>query len=112
MDLLAERRISAVPVVDADRRVVGVVSEADLLYQVEFAGAVAERRVFPGRHQPDREKSVGRTARELMTAPAVTARRGTTLAAAARVMDDRLSSACRWWTRTASSSASCPAPTC
>ncbi|GAA4711642.1 hypothetical protein Prum_103160 [Phytohabitans rumicis] len=89
VDLLAERRISAVPVVDADRRVVGVVSEADLLYKVEFAGAVAERRIFPGRHRTDREKGEGRVARQLMTSPAVTTRPATTLPAAARLMDGK-----------------------
>jgi CBS domain-containing protein len=33
--LLSERSISGVPVVDADNRVVGIVSEGDLLHRVE-----------------------------------------------------------------------------
>ena len=33
---LAEHRVSAVPVVDPDQRVLGVVSEADLLLKEEF----------------------------------------------------------------------------
>jgi CBS-domain-containing membrane protein len=34
--LLTERRVSALPVLDADGRVVGVVSEADLMLKEEF----------------------------------------------------------------------------
>ncbi|WP_225830245.1 CBS domain-containing protein [Streptomyces sp. NK08204] len=60
---MRERRVSAVPVVDGRGRVLGVVSEADLL-----AGAEAL------------------TAGELMTAPAVTVRPDVTLAQAARLM--------------------------
>ncbi|MDQ7910191.1 CBS domain-containing protein [Phytohabitans sp. ZYX-F-186] len=89
VELLADRRISAVPVVDADRRVVGVVSEADLLYKVEFAGAVAHPRIFPSRRRSRREKGEGTVARELMTRPAVTAGAKTSLAAAARLMTDK-----------------------
>jgi CBS domain-containing protein len=33
---LAQHRISAVPVVDADRRVLGIVTEADLLLKQEY----------------------------------------------------------------------------
>lgn len=89
VDLLAERRISAVPVVDGERRVVGVVSEADLLYKVEFAGARAERRVLPSRHRTDRQKGEGQVARDVMSSPAVTTKRETPLPAAARLMDEK-----------------------
>jgi CBS-domain-containing membrane protein len=89
VDLLAEHRISAVPVVDESRRVVGVVSEADLLYKVEFAGARPERRVFPSRHRTDRQKSEGQVARDVMSSPAVITQRGTPLPAAARLMDEK-----------------------
>ncbi|MET7403740.1 CBS domain-containing protein, partial [Dactylosporangium sp. NPDC005572] len=37
--LLAERHVGAVPVVDGRDRVLGVVSEADLLRKLEFADA-------------------------------------------------------------------------
>jgi len=89
VDLLAAHRISAVPVVDQARRVIGVVSEADLLYQVEFAGAGPPRRIVPARRRSPREKGEGRVARELMTAPAVTATPDSPLSAAARTMADR-----------------------
>jgi CBS domain-containing protein len=87
VDLLMERRISAVPVVDEANRVVGVVSEADLLHRVEFLGEEHERRVFrrPSR-QEARAKSHGTAARDLMTSPAVTVAGETPAAGAAKVM--------------------------
>ena len=39
-DLMVRRSISAVPVVDAQRQVLGVVSEADLLAKLEYADRV------------------------------------------------------------------------
>ena len=38
VDILARHRISAVPVIDADHRVVGIVSESDLLAKVVAGG--------------------------------------------------------------------------
>ncbi|WP_232624792.1 CBS domain-containing protein [Micromonospora sagamiensis] len=88
VDLLIRRGISAVPVVDGFRRVLGVVSEADLLHKVERAGRPEERRIFEGRRRRDaRIKADAMVAGELMTAPAVTASPQTSLPAAARLMD-------------------------
>ncbi|MDG4786693.1 CBS domain-containing protein [Micromonospora sp. WMMD1102] len=90
VDVLADGRISAVPVVDPTGQVVGVVSEADLLYKVEFAGtAGGQRRIFPSRRRSPREKGAGRTARELMSTPVVTAGVDTSLPAAARLMTEK-----------------------
>jgi CBS domain-containing protein len=44
VDVLIDRGVSAVPVVDADGIVVGVVSEADLLRHVENVGDRGTRR--------------------------------------------------------------------
>jgi CBS domain-containing protein len=63
--LLGERRISALPVVDADRRVVGIVSEADL----------------EGQHDHP-----ARTAGELMSRPAITVGSEATVAEAVRLL--------------------------
>lgn len=73
VDLLNERRISGVPVVDAAGRVVGVVSEADLLHKVELSGEPLEGRLFerPSHHRA-RVKAAGDAAAELMSAPALT----------------------------------------
>ncbi|MFW6091065.1 MAG: CBS domain-containing protein [Actinomycetota bacterium] len=63
--LLDARKISAVPVVDRDSRVVGVVSEADVLHH----------------------RYTARNAEQIMTKPAVTVRRDQPAVAAARLME-------------------------
>ena len=88
VDLLAERRVGAVPVVDDFGHVRGVVSEADLLHKVEWMGEPHERRVFEGaRQRRARRKGEAGIARELMTCPAVTTSPHTSLVAAAKLMD-------------------------
>ncbi|MFB7504843.1 CBS domain-containing protein [Streptomyces broussonetiae] len=82
---MREWRVSALPVLDDTGRVVGVVSEADLLPKEEY------RRDNPDGYglvqQPaDVEKADAVTAGELMTTPAVTVTPDATLAHAARVM--------------------------
>ncbi|WP_430786627.1 CBS domain-containing protein [Actinoplanes sp. G11-F43] len=84
-DLLASRRVNAVPVVDADRHVLGVVSESDLLRKIEFVGS--ERpRWFERRKLRQHRKAAGRTAGELMTSPTVIALTSTSVPVAARRM--------------------------
>ena len=88
VDVLVRQRISGVPVVDSFRRVLGVISEADLLHKVERSGHPDERRVFEGRRRRTaREKAGALVARDLMTAPAVTTHERASLAATARLMD-------------------------
>ncbi len=73
VDTLARHRISALPVVDADHRVLGIVSESDLLTKVVAGGD--PRPHLKGGHAAKvtaRRKSHAETAAELMTAPAVT----------------------------------------
>lgn len=88
VDLLVSRRVSAVPVIDRSRRVVGIVSEADLLHKVEATGGERpHRRLFPSRRRrADHAKATARTAGDVMTAPVVTALPSLTVAAAARRM--------------------------
>jgi CBS domain-containing protein len=84
---LAGRRVSAVPVVDADGKVLGVVSEADLLLKEEHAdGELGVPLVWTRRRRIEREKAAGTVAGELMTAPAVTVPPTATVAEAARRM--------------------------
>ncbi|MFE2102310.1 MULTISPECIES: CBS domain-containing protein [unclassified Streptomyces] len=82
---MEQRRISAVPVVEGAGRVVGVVSEADLLPKEEFRdrGLTRPERI---RRRSDLAKVEALTAEELMTTPAVTVRSDVTLAQAARIM--------------------------
>jgi CBS domain-containing protein len=70
--LLAEHRVSAVPVVDDDRRVLGIVSEADLLLKEEFPVPDQDIPLFwTKRRRLEREKAAGATARDLMSSVAV-----------------------------------------
>jgi CBS domain-containing protein len=87
VDLLVGHRFSAVPVVDELRRVIGVVSEADLLRKVEYAGADTPRLFDSRRDRGGRAKARAATAGELMSVPPVVALAGTAIAAAARQMD-------------------------
>ncbi|SRR6266545_1530094 len=83
VDLLISRRVSAVPVVDRSDRVVGVVSEADLLHKVEGRRPpIIETR----RYRRDHAKAGGRVARDVMSAPPVTVLPSLSVAAAARRM--------------------------
>ena len=82
-----EHRVSALPVLDAEGRVAGIVSEADLLLKEEFPEGPAGGRLFQGRRQRvERAKAAGATAAELMTAPAVTIGPDATVTEAARVL--------------------------
>jgi CBS domain-containing protein len=85
--LLADCRISAVPVLDSDGRVVGVVSEADLLRKEEYPEGPPGGWRFEGRRRrATRAKATGDTAVELMTAPAITVAPDASLAEAARLL--------------------------
>ncbi len=88
VDELVGRNVSALPVVDDFRRVIGVVSGADLLRKVEYGDDDRPPRLFAGRHsRAALAKAGGRTAADLMSRPAITVLTGTTVVAAARMMD-------------------------
>lgn len=88
VDALVDRKVSAAPVVDDDGRVVGVVSEADLLHKVEFVGDEQHRRIFerPSRRFA-RDKAHAVVAEDLMTSPAITVRPEMSVVAAARRLE-------------------------
>jgi len=85
---LREFRVSAFPVLDADGKVAGVVSEADLLAKEAAAdrpGGV--RGTIAGLvHHAERSKADAVTAADLMTSPALTATPDDTVEHAARLM--------------------------
>ncbi|MFC4119832.1 CBS domain-containing protein [Nonomuraea zeae] len=99
-ETLVARGIGAVPVVDDHGRVIGVVSEADLLPTEEFKDqytgeayqppirARLRRHLSPGGGGAA-EKLRARTAAELMTSPAVTVRPQQAVVNAIRLMDER-----------------------
>jgi CBS domain-containing protein len=86
---LQRHRVSALPVVDADQRLIGVVSEADLILKEEqdLTEKVALFESRSRRHQ--RSKALGLTARQVMTSPVVTVGPETSIARAARLMRER-----------------------
>ena len=82
------RRISAFPVLDAADRVIGVVSEADLLAK-EASPGPPPGLVRLAWMLKERSKATGVTAAEVMTKPAVTIREDATVGDAARLMQSR-----------------------
>jgi CBS-domain-containing membrane protein len=86
--MLHRMRLSAFPVIDDDNKVIGVVSETDLLTKEALEGSV------PGTVQGMTRQRVqsqvdGVTAAELMSRPAVTIRPDQTVTDAARLMYNR-----------------------
>jgi CBS domain-containing protein len=100
--LLCERGISGVPVVDADNRVIGIVSEGDLLHRVE-TGTERRKEEPTGRRRSwwldaivsDRElardyvRSHARTVRDIMTRDVVSVGDTTELADIAVLLETR-----------------------
>ncbi|MEV7977844.1 CBS domain-containing protein [Streptomyces sp. NPDC086519] len=83
--LMRDWRVSALPVVEGEGRVVGVVSEADLLHKEEFRDGDPDKHTLL-RGDADLAKAGAVTAEQLMTSPALTTRANATLAEAARIM--------------------------
>ncbi|MGW5175421.1 CBS domain-containing protein [Streptomyces sp. NPDC004082] len=83
--MMRDWQVSALPVLEGENRVVGVVSEADLLPKEEFRDSDPDRDTQLHRLS-DLAKAGSLTAGELMTSPALTVRADATLAQAARTM--------------------------
>ena len=82
--LLAAWRVSAVPVVDDRRHVLGVVSEADLLVKQQKPARPGIRLLSARHRREARAKARATVAAELMSRPAVTIGQRATLTEAAR----------------------------
>jgi CBS-domain-containing membrane protein len=87
--LLVEHRISALPVLDEAGRLVGVVSQADLLLKETFAAADHRHLLESDRRRRERAKAGALLARDLMTAPAVAIGPSALITEAARLMHDK-----------------------
>jgi CBS domain-containing protein len=86
--VLHEQRVSAFPVIDEDNKVIGVVSEADLLAKEALEGTVP--RTLPSLTQQRLRTRVNAvTAADLMTKPPVTIGADEPVTRAARLMFDR-----------------------
>lgn len=86
-ECMVERGISGVPVVDASRHVLGVVSESDIIVKAAHRTYPQEllARLF-GHPGIDERRLNARTAEEAMTVPAITIGADRPLAEAARLM--------------------------
>jgi len=98
-ETLIAHAVSAVPVVDGEGRVIGVVSEADLLAKEEFREQYYREGYQPPlrarlRRRMNQEgcdlevRARGDVAAELMTSPAVTVAKETSTVGAARLMEE------------------------
>lgn len=85
--LLDENSVSALPVLDEEGRLAGVVSEADLLPKEEYRGVRARpRRLSSAARRQETAKAAGDVAGDVMTASVVTIEPDAMLAEAARAM--------------------------
>ena len=88
--VLSQRDVSAVPVVDGEGHVLGVVSEGDLLIkqgtqEIRFSRSLRDW----WRDRVNHRRAAATTAGQLMTAPAITVEATATLACAASAMTER-----------------------
>ncbi|MFJ8827744.1 CBS domain-containing protein [Streptomyces sp. NPDC102467] len=85
---LEQWKVSALPVLAGEGRVLGVVSEADLLPKEEFRDSDPDRYTQI-RRMSDLAKAGAVNAAELMTSPAITVQANATLTQTARIMAQR-----------------------
>ncbi|MBW4568853.1 MAG: CBS domain-containing protein [Tolypothrix carrinoi HA7290-LM1] len=97
IQILAERRISGLPVVDDTGKLVGIISETDLMWQetgvtppayIMFLDSVIYLQ-NPATYERDLHKALGQTVGEVMSKDPITTSPEKTLTEAARVMHDK-----------------------
>ncbi|MEV6010772.1 CBS domain-containing protein [Streptomyces sp. NPDC051976] len=88
VETMEQWKVSALPVLEGEHRVVGVVSEADLLPKEEFRDS-DPTTYDEVRRLSDIAKAGAVTAGDLMTSPAVCVHADATVAQAARIMAER-----------------------
>lgn len=97
IQILAERRISGLPVVDDTGKLVGIISETDLMWQetgvtppayIMFLDSVIYLK-NPATYERDLHKALGQTVGEVMSRDPITIKAEKTLTEAARVMHDK-----------------------
>lgn len=95
--ILAEQRISGLPVVNEDEKLVGIVSETDLMWQESGVTPppyimLLDSVIFlenPSRYEKQIHKALGETVEEVMTKDPLTTTPEKSLSAAAKLMHDR-----------------------
>ncbi len=93
-EILSENRISGAPVVDLQNRVIGIITEADIISQTETVKTGAFRellRHLMGEPVPKKsKKSLSELkVKDVMTAPAITASPDTDIREVARILDEK-----------------------
>ncbi|MBD0264766.1 MAG: CBS domain-containing protein [Tolypothrix sp. Co-bin9] len=97
IQILAERRISGLPVVDDAGKLVGIISETDLMWQetgvtppayIMFLDSVIYLQ-NPATYERDLHKALGQTVGEVMSKDPITISPEKTLTQAARLMHDK-----------------------
>ncbi|MFN6571430.1 phosphoribulokinase [Nostoc minutum NIES-26] len=97
VQIIAERRISGLPVVDDTDKLVGIISETDLMWQetgvtppayIMFLDSVIYLQ-NPGTYERDLHKALGQTVGEVMSKNPITIAPDKTVKEAAQLMHDR-----------------------
>ncbi|MFQ4145067.1 CBS domain-containing protein [Chlorogloeopsis sp. ULAP02] len=97
IQILAERRISGLPVVDDARKLVGIISETDLMWQetgvtppayIMFLDSVIYLK-NPATYERDLHKALGQTVGEVMSKNPITISPDKPLKEAAKIISDR-----------------------
>ncbi|MBW4440780.1 MAG: CBS domain-containing protein [Plectolyngbya sp. WJT66-NPBG17] len=94
--IIAEQHISGLPVLDADRRLVGIISETDLMWRETDVTPPAYIMLLdsviylenPGRYEKELHKALGQTVGEVMSSAPVTTTPDASLSKAAKLMHD------------------------
>jgi CBS domain-containing protein len=89
VEVLQEYRVSAIPVIDADGRLLGIVSEADLALKEEYQPGEPVSRLRGRAGRAQLAKAHGTTAADFMSTPVATVLPGASLRTAARLLHRR-----------------------
>lgn len=97
VQILAEKQISGLPVIDQQGQLVGIISEADLMWQESGVTPPAYVMLLdsviylqnPKKYQESLHKALGQTVLDVMTKDPMTIAADQPLPAAARIMNER-----------------------
>lgn len=89
-DILAEKNISGLPVVDKENKVIGIITQADILSMIGVSREHTFKDVLKhmlGESLPERR--IGDHVGDIMTSPALTVKPTAKIAEAVRIMDEK-----------------------
>ncbi len=89
-DILSEKNISGLPVMDRHNKVAGIITQADILSVLGLGRELVFKDLLKSMlGEPLPRRRVGDVVGDIMTSPAITISHGATIAEAVRIMDDR-----------------------